>query len=94
MKSRRSSEIDLTNITAVIFYMDGVLTDTASTHAQAWKQLFDEYLKECADRLGTKFQSFDSNSDYIRYVDGHPRYYGVKSFLESRDFSASAGQSQ
>jgi beta-phosphoglucomutase-like phosphatase (HAD superfamily) len=54
MKSRRSSKIDLTNITAVIFDMDGVLTDTASTHAQAWKQLFDEYLKRLGNHMWTR----------------------------------------
>jgi len=91
MKSRRSSEIDLTNITAVIFDMDGVLTDTASTHAQAWKQLFDEYLKKRSERQNEVFQPFNINSDYLIYVDGKPRYDGVKSFLESRGVSLPQG---
>ncbi|MFC1873193.1 trehalose-phosphatase [Chloroflexota bacterium] len=91
MKSRRSSEIDLSNITAVIFDMDGVLTDTASTHAQAWKQLFDEYLKERSERHGAEFQPFDIDADYRIYVDGKPRYDGVKSFLEFRGISLPQG---
>ncbi|MFC1952386.1 trehalose-phosphatase, partial [Chloroflexota bacterium] len=91
MKSNRNSEVDLKNITAVIFDTDGVLTDTASIHAQAWKQLFDEYLKEHAERHGAEFQPFDADSDYIRYVDGKPRYDGVKSFLESRGISLPQG---
>ena len=53
MKSNRNSEVDLKNITAVIFDTDGVLTNTTSIHAQAWKLLFDEYLKERAERHHT-----------------------------------------
>ena len=91
MKSKRSSEIDLRNITAVIFDMDGVLTDTASVHAEAWKHLFDEYLKERSERNNEAFQPFDIDADYRRYVDGKPRYNGVKSFLESRGISLPQG---
>ncbi|MFC2057116.1 beta-phosphoglucomutase family hydrolase [Chloroflexota bacterium] len=91
MKPVRNNEVDLKNIAAVIFDTDGVLTDTASIHAQAWKQLFDEYLKKRAERHGVEFQSFDADSDYIRYLDGKPRYDGVKSFLNSRDISLPQG---
>jgi alpha,alpha-trehalase len=91
MKSKHSSEIDLRNITAVIFDMDGVLTDTASVHAEAWKHLFDEYLKERSERNNEAFQPFDIDADYRRYVDGKPRYNGVKSFLESRGISLPQG---
>ncbi|MFC2069321.1 trehalose-phosphatase [Chloroflexota bacterium] len=91
MKSKYKSKVDLNNITAVIFDTDGVLTDTASMHAQAWKQLFDEYLKVYAERRGAEFQPFDAVSDYLRYVDGKPRYDGVKSFLESRGISLPQG---
>jgi len=76
MKSKRSSEIDLRNITAVIFDMDGVLTDTASVHAEAWKHLFDEYLKERSERNNEAFQPFDIDADYRRYVDGKPLQWG------------------
>lgn len=69
---------------AILFDLDGVITKTAKTHAAAWKALFDEYLKECADRSGEPFRPFDAEKDYLQYVDGKPRYEGVKSFLESR----------
>jgi len=88
MHAKRSS---LKRVNAVIFDMDGVLTDTASTHARAWKQLFDEYLKRRAERHKEEFRPFDMNSDYRRYVDGKPRYDGVRSFLESRGISLPQG---
>jgi trehalose 6-phosphate phosphatase len=67
---------------AVLFDLDGVVTKTAKVHAAAWKRLFDAYLKK---RDGDAFEPFDVETDYLRYVDGKPRYDGVKSFLESRD---------
>ena len=66
---------------AVLFDLDGVLTSTAAIHAEAWKEMFDQYLRA---KQGDRFQPFDIESDYKRYVDGKPRYEGVKSFLESR----------
>lgn len=68
-------------VTALLFDLDGVLTDTASVHQKAWKEMFDAYLRE---REGDGFEEFTSR-DYERYVDGKPRYDGVRSFLESRD---------
>ncbi|MFC2014032.1 trehalose-phosphatase [Chloroflexota bacterium] len=91
MKSNHISEIDLRDITAVIFDTDGVLTDTATIHAEAWKQLFDEYLKERAEGNNEAFRPFEVESDYLRYVDGKPRYDGVRSFLESRGMSLPQG---
>jgi len=91
MKSVSDSDIDLEMIDAVIFDMDGVVTDTATVHAMAWKQLFDEYLKKRAEKHGEKFKPFDADSDYRRYVDGKPRYDGVRSFLESRGISLPTG---
>ena len=70
---------------AVIFDMDGVVTDTARVHAMAWKRMFDEYLSERARRTDADFRPFDISSDYLRYVDGKPRFDGTRSFLESRD---------
>jgi len=68
-----------------------VVTDTARTHAEAWKQLFDEYLKEHSERHNKIFRPFDVNSDYLRYVDGKPRYDGVRSLLESRGITLPQG---
>jgi trehalose-phosphatase len=68
---------------AVLFDLDGVITTTARVHAAVWKQLFDDYLQRRAVG-GTDFRPFDIDSDYRDYVDGKPRYDGVRSFLESR----------
>ncbi len=67
----------------VIFDMDGVITNTAILHAEAWKATFDEYLKERAERYGEEFKEF-TYEDYLKYVDGKPRYNGVNDFLRSR----------
>ncbi|NMH98184.1 beta-phosphoglucomutase family hydrolase [Pseudonocardia acidicola] len=69
---------------ACLFDLDGVLTDTASVHAAAWKQMFDEYLRARAEREGTAFREFDVAADYGRYVDGRPRLEGTREFLRSR----------
>ncbi len=74
----------------VIFDMDGVITKTAITHAAAWKKMFDEFLQARADRNNEKFDEF-TQSDYLAYVDGKPRYKGVASFLESRKISIPFG---
>lgn len=74
----------LRNIDAVLFDLDGVITQTATLHTAAWKELFDGYLKVRAIRDNTAFCPFDAEADYRQYVDGKPRYDGVKSFLESR----------
>jgi beta-phosphoglucomutase family hydrolase len=69
---------------AWLFDLDGVITDTASVHAAAWKGTFDEYLKVVSEREGRPFEPFEIDPDYYRYVDGKPRYAGVDSFLRSR----------
>jgi len=75
---------------AVIFDLDGVVTDTAKTHAHAWKRTFDDYLKERAQG-GEPFRPFHIREDYRRYVDGKPRSEGVRSFLESRGIEVPYG---
>jgi beta-phosphoglucomutase family hydrolase len=72
------------DIGACLFDLDGVLTKTAKVHTAAWKQMFDEYLRERAERTGEPFVPFDPGEDYNEYVDGKPRYDGVRSFLASR----------
>ena len=71
-------------IAACLFDLDGVITQTAKVHDQAWKELFDAFLKERSEKTGEPFVPFDQNRDYIQYVDGKPRIDGVRSFLESR----------
>jgi alpha,alpha-trehalase len=92
MKLEQSVTIDLKNIDAVIFDMDGVITETATVHAAAWKELFDEYLKTRARRSGENYEPFSVDPDYYRYIDGKPRYDGVKSFLDSRGISLPYGK--
>jgi beta-phosphoglucomutase family hydrolase len=71
-------------IEACLFDLDGVLTQTAVVHAAAWKEMFDAFLQERASRTGTPFEPFDPVADYDEYVDGKPRYDGVRSFLGAR----------
>ncbi|KUI32690.1 hypothetical protein AU194_25465 [Mycobacterium sp. GA-2829] len=71
-------------MTACLFDLDGVLTDTASVHTRAWKAMFDAYLQTRAQRTGEPFVPFDAGADYQRYVDGKRREDGVRSFLASR----------
>lgn len=78
-------------ITALLFDLDGVLTKTAVVHAKAWKQMFDAFLKARAEANGEEFKPFDAGEDYNEYVDGKPRYDGVRSFLESRGIELPEG---
>ena len=77
-------EIPRERFDAVLFDLDGVLTATATVHAAAWKQMFDMFLQRWAEAHGRDFIPFDSGEDYRRYVDGKPRFDGVRSFLVSR----------
>lgn len=80
-------------VRACLFDLDGVLTQTAKVHAAAWKEMFDDYLRSRADRLAQPFVPFDAHRDYDEYVDGKPRYEGVRSFLESRAIELPEGAS-
>jgi beta-phosphoglucomutase family hydrolase len=79
-------------IRACLFDLDGVLTKTARVHAAAWKQMFDEFLRGRRERTGEPFVPFDPVADYDEYVDGKPRYDGVRSFLASRGIELPEGQ--
>jgi beta-phosphoglucomutase family hydrolase len=79
-------------IRACLFDLDGVLTETATIHAAAWKQMFDAFLEERAKRTDETFVPFDPGADYLRYVDGKPRYDGVRSFLASRGIELPEGE--
>ncbi len=71
-------------IRACLFDLDGVLTDTASVHSEAWKEMFDAFLRERAEREGAAFVPLDRLRDYDEYIDGKPRFDGVSSFLAAR----------
>ncbi|TDD39345.1 HAD family hydrolase [Nonomuraea terrae] len=75
---------DLTNLRAVVFDTDGVVTDTARVHAAAWKHVFDAFLRG-------RSAPFDLPSDYLAHVDGRPRLDGVRTFLASRGISLPEG---
>ncbi|MBJ7608196.1 MAG: beta-phosphoglucomutase family hydrolase [Candidatus Dormibacteraeota bacterium] len=79
-------------VRACLFDMDGVLTQTATIHAAAWKEMFDGYLQGLAQRTGEAFTPFDIGADYGTYVDGKPRADGTRAFLESRGITLAAGQ--
>src|ERR687898_1808262 len=81
------------SVRACLFDLDGVLTRTATVHAAAWKEMFDGYLREQAARTGGEFDPFDPVADYTRYVDGKPRYDGVRSFLTARGIELPEGES-
>src|SRR5262245_31152434 len=76
---------------AVLFDLDGVITDTASLHAACWQQTFDEFLRKRAHATGGTFRPFDLASDYPLYVDGKPRLDGVRDFLASRGITLPEG---
>ena len=76
---------------AVIFDLDGVVTDTAEIHEMAWKELFDGVLQD--PRVpGTAGGDPFTGSDYRRFVDGRLREEGIRAFLESRGIAIPAGQ--
>jgi len=63
--------------------LDGVLTDTAAIHVEAWKAVFDAFLSTTG--MGPEAsRPFDPVDDYVAYVDGKPHADGVRDFLASR----------
>lgn len=76
-------------IRACLFDLDGVLTKTAVVHAAAWKQMFDDFLRR---RDGERFRPFDAVDDYDAYVDGRPRFDGVRTFLAARGIVLPEGE--
>lgn len=72
---------------AVLFDLDGVLTPTADVHMHAWERMFTDYLR--THGIAEPY----TETDYFDYIDGKPRYDGVRSFLESRDIHLPEGSS-
>jgi beta-phosphoglucomutase family hydrolase len=70
--------VDWNDYDAALFDLDGVITPTAEVHMRAWATMFGEFLQS----RGIAEPYVDD--DYFTYVDGKPRYDGVRSFLESR----------
>jgi beta-phosphoglucomutase family hydrolase len=87
----RSKRINRDRYDAVLFDLDGVITNTASLHATCWKQMFDEYLRKRAEQGGEAFRPFEIATDYRLYVDGKPRFAGVADFLSLRGIQLPEG---
>lgn len=83
-----ASSIARDTFDAVIFDLDGVVTDTARVHAAAWKELFDSHLSEATPGAAP----FDADGDYLRFVDGRARVDGAVAFLASRGLTLPAGE--
>lgn len=79
---------------AVIFDLDGVVTDTASVPAAAWKKMFDDFLSRYSTQLGVPFRPFDPDRDYRLSIDGKPRFEGIRSFLASKGIKLPEGSSK
>jgi len=73
------------SIKAAILDLDGVITHTASLHAEAWKMMFDRYNETRRENNRIPYEAFSIEKDYPVYIDGMPRYDGVNNFLKSRD---------
>ncbi|WP_277210690.1 HAD family hydrolase [Isoptericola croceus] len=91
MTTTPPAELDLGLIDAVVLDTDGVITNTAQTHATAWKRAFDELLRDRGQRAGTDLAPFDIETDYLRLVDGRAREDGARAFLDSRGIVLPAG---
>jgi len=76
---------------AVLFDLDGVLTDTSRLHSACWKKMFDEFLRNRAESRGEEFHPFSITDDYYLYVDGRLRSDGVRDFLQSRNINLPEG---
>ncbi|MBW6480313.1 MAG: trehalose-phosphatase [Bacteroidales bacterium] len=76
-------------IEALIFDLDGVITQTRKTHKKAWKESFDIFFIRREPESGR--QESMTEDDYQQYIDGKPRYDGVGSFLESRSIKLPLG---
>lgn len=77
-------------VAAALFDMDGVLTDTATVHTEAWAEAFDNFLAHHAASTGEPAREF-SRWDYLAYVDGKPRADGVRDFLAARGITLPEG---
>ncbi|MDW5327571.1 beta-phosphoglucomutase family hydrolase [Plantactinospora sp. KLBMP9567] len=80
------------HVTACLFDLDGVLTQTARVHNAAWAETFDEFLRRWSEATGEPFRPYDPGDDYNRYVDGRPRADGVRTFLASRQITLPEGE--
>jgi len=93
-RARATCYVSTADFDAVILDLDGVITDTASVHARAWKRMLDAFLEGHAAREGVAFQPFEIETDYRSYVDGQPRLDGLRNFLKARGIQLPEGGAQ
>ena len=91
-KNKKQWSID--GLDALIFDLDGVITRTAALHMKAWQQMFESYFQEYLEKNDRDIEPYKDKEDYLKYIDGKPRYDGVKSLLESRDINLDYGDSE
>jgi beta-phosphoglucomutase family hydrolase len=78
--------VDWNEFDAVLYDLDGVLTPTALVHMRAWQEMFSGFFDaHHPDQLPY------TDDDYFHWVDGKPRYAGVRSFLASRGITLPDG---
>jgi alpha,alpha-trehalase len=82
--------LDKDKIDTIILDLDGVVTDTASLHEQAWKQTFTAFLTDFSKKTNKQFQQF-THDDYLEYLDGKLRIQGAQDFLHSRNIDLTEG---
>jgi len=82
------------DVTACVFNLDGVLVPSAAVHAAAWKETFDAFILERAERTRGRFAPFDPVGDYSRHLHGRPRLDGVRDFLASRGIRLPEGHAE
>ena len=70
------------DLDAVLLDLDGVITPTAEVHMRAWNDMFNDFLSGYGGSM--RDRSPYTDADYFAYVDGKPRYAGVRDFLGSR----------
>jgi trehalose 6-phosphate phosphatase len=83
-ETNSGTSLPVNRLDAIVFDMDGVVTETAMIHARSWKRVFDDFLRTRSEVAGEPFRPFEL-TDYLQFVDGKPRYDGAASFLASRD---------
>jgi beta-phosphoglucomutase-like phosphatase (HAD superfamily) len=76
---------------ACVFNLDGVLIGSAAIHAEAWREVFDEFILRRVERTRGSFAPYDARTDYATHMHGRPRLDGIRSFLASRGISLPDG---
>ncbi len=91
MKANDGKKLQADKYQAMILDLDGVITQTSKIHAQAWKEMFEAYLNKRREEGNDAVKAYDRRQDYDEYINGKPRYEGVRSFLESREIELPYG---